>query len=131
MKKIFLILFLLTTNQVMPGHIAGEWLGKTQENNRVNTGLIRFYSESIGYKKGGITFIYPEKYFSLKPLVQITIELDKLKQSSSITINPLIISNNSFGCVVYVSKEIMGLLKNSISEAADDDVIIHLLAFGI
>ena len=110
--------------------LVGDWMLNILDGNRTDYKSVHFFSEKVAYVKGGVTFIYPEDYFSTNPHICITLELKNVVNSPSMEISPLIIKNTAASVSVYVNKTIVGFLKTTASEAETDDVVIHILAFG-
>ena len=110
--------------------IVGNWQAYVQDGNRIDYKPIKFFSEKASYAQGGVTFTYPEGYFSTSPHVCITVELKKLMNNSAMEISPLITESSATALSVYVSKTIAGLFKTTVSQAENDEVIVHMLAYG-
>lgn len=126
-KKLFLFIFLLaaTTNFNCSGAIAGRLTavvipvaGQEEEVQ------VPFFSASASYENGGLTFTYPSGLFSTTPSVRVSAELSGASYSSSQTVSTQITSNSTTSTTVRVN---LGTVL-SITEAADDDVIVHLFA---
>ena len=111
--------------------IVGNWQAYVQDGNRTDYKPIKFFSEKSSYVKGGVSFTYPEGYFSTNPYICVTVELKKLGNSSAIEISPLITKNTIESVSVVVNKTIVGLLKTTVNQAETDDVIVHILAYGL
>ncbi len=110
--------------------VAGEWINRVREGNRIDQKTINFYTEKRPYAKGGITFMYPEDYFTINPCIFVTIELHKLAYETSLIVSPLVIKNSADSVVIRVNKIVTGFLKNSIQEADTNDVLVQIFVFG-
>ncbi len=88
---------------------------------------VNFYSGSLSYVNGGITFTYPASFFSMVPSILITIELAGLAYSAGQLVMAEVSVNSTTSATVRVNV-FDGL---TVSEAASGDVIIHFRAVGL
>lgn len=85
---------------------------------------VPFFSASASYENGGLTFTYPSGLFSSTPSVRVSAELTGLSYSTSRTVSTQITANSASSTTVRVNLGTTG----AVTEAADDDVVIHLFA---
>ncbi len=78
------------------------------------------------YVNGGVTFTYPDGFFSSAPHVFVTLELTGMSYSDGITVTPLITANSNSSTTVRVNCYSEGPL-----ELSDNEAIIHLYAEAI
>jgi len=126
-KKLFLFLFSLsaTTNFNCSGAISGRLNAIIiPVAGQEETVEVPFFSASASYENGGLTFTYPSGLFSTTPSVRVSAELSGANYSSTQTVSTQITANSTTSTTVRVN---LGTVL-SITEADDDDVIVHLFA---
>ncbi|MDR3551434.1 MAG: hypothetical protein P4L31_08565 [Candidatus Babeliales bacterium] len=130
-KKMSFLLFLTIITCICDAQqITGQLAHTVEDNNRIDHKTIPFYSDKHSYVKGGITFLYPDGYFTSEPHVYVTLELNGLRYSPDLQLSPIIVKSTLNTITIYVNKETDSLFSKTSSEAATDDVIVHVFIFG-
>lgn len=130
-KKMCLLLFLtIVTCMCDAEQVTGQLAHTIQENNRTDQKTCPFYSNQHNYVKGGITFLYPDGYFTAEPHVYVTLELNGLRYTPDLQLSPIIVKSTLNAVTIYVNKETSGIFTKTTTEAATDDVIVHVFIFG-
>ncbi len=110
--------------------ITGDLVANIQSGSKVDSTTIHFYTATLSYINGGLTFAFPENYFSSAPYVYVTTALNQYQYTSDLEVNPIIVANNEDGVTIRINRENTGLLINGIVEAASDDFFVSILAIG-
>jgi hypothetical protein len=85
---------------------------------------IPYFSGSASYVNGGVTFMYPAGLFSSTPSLRISIEENVTNYSNSQVFVPFITSSTTSSVTVRVNL----VTSLTVSEAATDEIIVHIFA---
>lgn len=108
----------------------GDWLHKYQNATRVDYTPIHFYSEKKHYVQGGVLFTFPSGYFTDKPHVYVSIQLNNTDYAPELEFNAFITELSSLAVKINVNKVNPGIIHNFSTEANHEDIIVHVLAYG-
>ena len=89
-----------------------------------------FYVDTIAYNAGGVTFRYPEGMFQSTPFVYASVVLKNMPYSQDLKISPLILESKADYVTLRVNKQLSGFFTHSVSEVADQDILISIMAIS-
>ena len=102
----------------------GQLVQETFTNFGKNCSNMFYFSQSLPYTQGGLTFTYPTGLFTNPPTIQITIQSGTVLTTTLFT--PMVTSNSATSTTVYVNASTL----LSILEATSSQVTVHLVAIG-
>jgi len=128
--KVYLYLLLISGEVRANDIMLGNWLTPAYENGSIEFTKLNYYSEKLSYTKGGLEFNFPKQYFTKTPFIYVSIALNNLSYQSNLQYAPLIETISAQHVIVRITKQISGILTNSINETEDNEVFVYIFAFG-
>ncbi len=87
------------------------------------TRLISYFVDVVSYTNGSVTFNFPATLFSDPPIIKVSLQI---AYSTSQAYVIQITANSATSATVRVNL----LTTSTITEASDDEVMVHILAIG-
>ena len=124
--KYFASLFLLSL--IISFHCKGALTGNFEVHEPktatlLETKSVSYFIDIVSYVNGGITFNFPEGLFSGPPIIKVSLQIS---YSASQAYVIQITENNATSATVRVNL----LTTSTITEASNDEVIVHIFTLG-
>lgn len=130
MKTTNLILILLISI-VSFKSITPQMIGYIQEQvyetpYRYTTENVNYFLDEASYVSGGLTFTYPTSWFSVTPMVNVSLTLNLAPFSAASSYSAVIQTSTAASVTIRVLKTTLGI----VTEANSGDVSVTINAYG-
>ena len=88
---------------------------------------ILYFIDNASYVNGGVTFTYPVGLFSITPTIRVSLEENTTAYSTSQVFVPHITTSSATSVTIRVNL----VTTATITEASNDEVIVHIFAIEI
>jgi len=128
MKHFASLFFLfLITNFFCKGSTTGTiQIFESQADGLIRNSTAYCFVDVVPYVNGGVTFNYPPGFFSIAPAITADLQENGITYSTSQVFVAEITANSSTSTTIRVNL----VTTSTITEANDNDVIIHFCAAG-